>query len=280
MELNDSLLEEDNEIIIQNIITDDEDLEKNQPDNNIININPLKDKKPKDQNYYLKIGNDNNKEDKIIKKEKNNINENIKGYAQLMNNKKNKNLIKNDYNQNNSHNKNKNFELTNNFELNDKDIENIKQKINFKEENDELDKNDPFGDLSKIIKKKINRNKLTEIKENNYGYSKRHANKLNKINYKSSKNVTVFSLKLNEDKNDVGNHKKNNNYISSKEINIFQKKNNINDNHKNKINYDDEDKKNSYMNIYKNKNKVNNKINSKKNIIKEESDDSLMDIDV
>ena len=280
MELNDSLLEEEeneinnNSLDIPQISEEEENIEKSQPDNNIININPLKDKKPKDQNYYLKIGHDPDKEDNKIKKEKNENKENIIGYAKIMSNKK---VVKNDYNKNNS--QNKNFDLTDKFELNNKEIEQIKQKLNFKEENDDLDKNDPFGDISKVIKKKIIRNKLTEIKDNNYGYSKRH---VNKINTKSSKNVTIFSLKINDDK-DNNNHKKNNNYISSKEINTFQKKNSANDNHKNKRNiYDKEDQKNSYKNIYmnKNKNKIHNKINSKKNIIKEESDDSLGDIDI
>ena len=49
---------------------------------------PLKDKKPKDQNYYLKIGHDSNKEDNKIKKEKNETKENIIGYVKIMNNKK------------------------------------------------------------------------------------------------------------------------------------------------------------------------------------------------
>ena len=228
-----------------------ENNEKSTPDINIININPLKDKKSKDEKYFLKIHPDLNKENKKEEKEKK------LGYVDilLMNNKINKNKTKNESNTINTCN-HIHFNINNNkYDLTEKDIENIKQKINDIEKEDEFDNNNPFRDISKIIKKNIMKNKAKKTKEKNkVGYSHKEANK--KVKYKSSKNMNNIPLKMNEKKKDENN---NNKKINNKSKTKIKKVN-------------EEDKKYSYKDLYK------IKIKNKKEKIKDNIDNSLNDI--
>ena len=164
-----------------------------------------------------------------------------------MKNKKNQILTKNN---NNINNNNWNINNYNQYELNEKEIKYIKNKINIQEQNNELDNNNPFVDISSIIKKNI-LSKKEEKNDENFGYSKRK-------NFKSSKNVNNYSIPIKKkyaysDKNII---KK---YVNTK-----------------KVNKDEEEKgkQNSYQNLYKNKINNNNKI---KEPIKE-LEESLMDI--
>ena len=254
--LNEEIEENDNNnfyksIINQYNIIDNEDNEKNRPDNNIININPLKDDILIEEQFNSKLEKDINKESKNKNKNKNkSVEKDLKYVDILLNNKKNLKVKINN---------NIDIKNYNNLELNEKEIEMIKKNINF-DKNDELDKNDPFGDLSNIIKKKILSSKKVGKNDENYGYKKRKE----KIN--SSKNLNNYSIPINKkyaysDKNVIS------------KVNFNIKNTNINKNiEKKKIINDEQVEKNSYKNIYK------NKINNNKKNIKEVIDESLTDI--
>ena len=254
--LNEEIEENDNNnfyksIINQYNIIDNEDNEKNRPDNNIININPLKDDILIEEQFNSKLEKDINKESKNKIKNKNkSVEKDLKYVDILLNNKKNQKVKINN---------NVDIKNYNNLELNEKEIEMIKKNINF-DKNDELDKNDPFGDLSNIIKKKILSSKKVGKNDENYGYKKRKE----KIN--SSKNLNNYSIPINKkyaysDKNVIS------------KVNFNIKNTNINKNiEKKKIINDEQVEKNSYKNIYK------NKINNNKKNIKEVIDESLTDI--